>query len=113
MSIELAEYKVECLACGQVQGMVFDEENNPILGQRCQNCKVFFKELGGVRRRSSERCVVYCDVFGCEADATEVVKVSIDLETVEVRFLCGACEEVYTWGLQHGRFESARRVLQS
>jgi len=45
----------------------------------------------------------YCENSLCENEAVIEVPVSMDKPCDQVRALCGACEEVYTWGVQHGR----------
>jgi len=48
----------------------------------------------------------YCQNPYCENEATKVVPVSVDKSSDQKRALCAACEEVYTWGVQHGGFVS-------
>jgi hypothetical protein len=38
----------------------------------------------------------------CESKAVKEVPVSVRMTSDQVRALCAACEEVYTWGVQHG-----------
>jgi hypothetical protein len=45
----------------------------------------------------------YCQNPLCENEATKQVPVSISKPGDQKRSLCAACEEVYTWGVQHGR----------
>ncbi len=44
-----------------------------------------------------------CDNQFCESPATKTVHVSVDKPGDQKRHLCVACEEVFTWGVQHGR----------
>lgn len=39
----------------------------------------------------------------CENEAVIEVPVSVDKPSDQVRALCAACEEVYAWGVQHGK----------
>ncbi len=45
----------------------------------------------------------YCQNPLCENEAVTEVPVSVDKPGDDGRALCAACEEVYTWGVQHGR----------
>ena len=48
------------------------------------------------------RCVKdYCENPGCENPGAKVVPVSVAQPSDETRTLCVACEEAYTWGVQH------------
>jgi hypothetical protein len=49
----------------------------------------------------------YCQNPLCENEATKVVLVSVDKPADQRRSLCAVCEEVYSWGVQHGRIASA------
>jgi hypothetical protein len=55
----------------------------------------------------------WCQFPTCEnpSDGSTVV-VSLDTETVELRDTCHACSEVFTAGVQHGRFRAIRLLLQ-
>lgn len=44
----------------------------------------------------------YCQNPLCENKAIKEVPVSVRTTSDQVRALCAACEEVYTWGVQHG-----------
>jgi len=44
----------------------------------------------------------YCQNPLCENEAVKEVPVSVEKPSDEVRSLCAACEEPYTWGVQHG-----------
>ena len=50
----------------------------------------------------------YCENPFCETRAVKEVPVSVDGPDDQVRALCATCEEVYTWGVQHGK-ESTRQ----
>lgn len=44
----------------------------------------------------------YCQNPLCENKAIKEVPVSVETASDQTRALCSACEEVYTWGVQHG-----------
>jgi hypothetical protein len=44
----------------------------------------------------------YCQNPLCENEAVKKVPVSVEKPSDQVRSLCAACEEPYTWGVQHG-----------
>jgi transposase-like protein len=44
----------------------------------------------------------YCENSYCENEATKKVHVSQNRSGDSSRWLCPACEEVFTWGVQHG-----------
>jgi hypothetical protein len=44
----------------------------------------------------------YCQNPLCENQAIKEVPVSVHTTSDQVRSLCACCEEVYTWGVQHG-----------
>lgn len=44
----------------------------------------------------------YCQNPLCENEAVTEVPVSVERPSDQVRALCAPCEEVYTWGVQHG-----------
>jgi hypothetical protein len=44
----------------------------------------------------------YCQNPLCESKAVKKVPVSVKTGFDETRALCAACDEVYTWGVQHG-----------
>jgi len=48
----------------------------------------------------------YCQNPLCENKAIVEVPVSVETASDRTRALCAVCEEVYTWGVQHGRFAS-------
>jgi len=57
----------------------------------------------------------YCEFPTCDAEQSDVepeVLVSLDVEHVELRRTCYACNEVFTGGLQAGRFRAIRLLLQ-
>jgi len=45
----------------------------------------------------------YCENPFCENKAVKDVPVSVDKPSDQTRSLCAACDEPYTWGVQHGR----------
>jgi len=45
----------------------------------------------------------YCQNPFCENEAVKEVPVSVEKPSDQTRSLCAACEESYTWGVQHGR----------
>jgi hypothetical protein len=49
----------------------------------------------------------YCQNPLCESEASKQVPVSVDRPGDQKRSLCAACEEVYTWGVQHGQMSKA------
>lgn len=44
----------------------------------------------------------YCQNPFCENEAVKEVPVSVEKPSDQTRSLCAACEESYTWGVQHG-----------
>ena len=44
----------------------------------------------------------YCQNPLCENPAVKQVATSVNRYADQRRWLCAACEEAYTWGLQHG-----------
>ncbi len=44
----------------------------------------------------------FCQNPLCENKAAKEVPVSVEAPGDQARLLCAACEEVYTWGVQHG-----------
>ena len=53
----------------------------------------------------------YCQNPLCENEAVKVVPVSVDEPSDQKLALCAACEEVYTWGVQHGRIASVPKKV--
>jgi hypothetical protein len=51
----------------------------------------------------------YCQNPLCENEAAKIVPVSVDKPSDQKRALCAVCEEVYSWGVQHGRIASVPR----
>jgi len=51
----------------------------------------------------------YCQNPLCDAEAVRQVKVSVKKASDERRSLCACCEEVFVWGVQHGKMLSRRR----
>jgi len=53
----------------------------------------------------------YCQNPLCENEATKTVPVSVDKPSDQRRTLCAACDEAYTWGVQHGCFTSTPKKI--
>jgi len=53
----------------------------------------------------------YCQNPLCENEAAKMVPVSVDQASDQKRALCAACEEVYSWGVQHGRIASVPKEV--
>jgi hypothetical protein len=53
----------------------------------------------------------FCDNPYCEAQAAQTVHVSENRAEDSTRRLCVSCEEVFTWGVQHGAI-GTRETLQ-
>jgi hypothetical protein len=53
----------------------------------------------------------YCENEYCESSGAKVVSVSVSKPSDQTRTLCAACEEVYTWGVQHGRITSQTKEV--
>ena len=53
----------------------------------------------------------YCQNTFCETEAVKEVPVSVKEPSDETRALCAACNEAYTWGVQHGKKVSQQRKL--
>ena len=51
----------------------------------------------------------YCENPLCDTEAVTVVEVSVKKPSDEKRSLCACCEEVYFWGVQHGKMLSCRQ----
>ena len=51
----------------------------------------------------------YCQNPLCDAEAVRQVKVSVKKASDERRSLCACCEEVFVWGVQHGKMLARRR----
>ena len=54
----------------------------------------------------------YCQNPYCQNLSVRQVPVSVEGPADQVRALCAACEEAYSWGVQHGRM-SQRPVTKS
>ena len=48
----------------------------------------------------------YCENSLCQNKSVKEVPVSVEKPSDQTRSLCAACEELYTWGVQHGRMTS-------
>ena len=53
----------------------------------------------------------YCDNPLCENPGAKEIAVSVISPGDQKRTLCTACEEVYSWGVQHGRFSVEHHPL--
>ena len=53
----------------------------------------------------------FCENPHCESPGTKEVPVSVRGPGDQQRTLCAVCEEAYSWGVQHGRFEAEHRPL--
>lgn len=53
----------------------------------------------------------YCQNPLCENEAAKRVPVSVDRPSDQKRSLCAICEEVYSWGIQHGRMSSVPKKV--
>ena len=51
----------------------------------------------------------FCENPHCSSRGNKEVPVSINRPGDQQRTLCAACEEAYTWGVQHGRFSRSPR----
>ena len=51
----------------------------------------------------------YCENPLCDTEAITVVEVSVKIPSDEKRSLCATCEEVFVWGVQHGKILSRQR----
>ena len=45
----------------------------------------------------------YCENPLCENSSVKEVPVSVTKPSDQQRSLCAACEEAYSWGVQHGK----------
>ena len=54
----------------------------------------------------------FCQNPLCESPGAKVVSVSVRKHADQQRTLCAACEEVYTWGVQHGRMISYQAEIR-
>lgn len=48
----------------------------------------------------------YCQNQLCENEAAKEVPVSVNKSSDQSRAVCAACDEAYSWGVQHGRMIS-------
>ena len=55
----------------------------------------------------------YCQNMLCESEAVKEVPVSVAGPSDEVRALCAACEQAYTWGFQHGEMISRDTISKA
>ena len=54
----------------------------------------------------------YCHNPLCDSEAVKDVKVSVNRPSDEKRSLCACCEEVFLWGVQHGKMLSGGQAHQ-
>jgi len=52
----------------------------------------------------------YCQNQFCENKAVKEVPVSLEKPSDQIRSLCAICEEVYTWGVQHGKMFAGLKI---
>ena len=53
----------------------------------------------------------FCDNPCCENPGVKDVSVSVNGPGDQQRTLCAACEEAYSWGVQHGHFTAVQKPL--
>ena len=53
----------------------------------------------------------FCQNPCCENEGSKEVPVSVNGPGDQRRTLCAACEEAYSWGVQHGRFTAENEPL--
>jgi hypothetical protein len=53
----------------------------------------------------------FCQNPNCESPGIKVVLVSVRNASDQRRTLCATCEEVFTWGVQHGRITSQTKEV--
>ena len=53
----------------------------------------------------------FCENQYCESPGVKEVPVSVRRPGDQRRTLCAACEEAYTWGVQHGRMTTEQAPL--
>ena len=53
----------------------------------------------------------FCENEFCENPGAKVVPVSVEKPSDQKRTLCTACEEAYTWGVQHGTMTAHARPI--
>lgn len=53
----------------------------------------------------------YCQNPYCQNESVKEVPVSVNKPGDQARAVCATCEEVYKWGVQHGRAALSRRRL--
>ncbi len=53
----------------------------------------------------------FCQNSLCEHEAVKEVPVSVAKASDQRRSLCAACEEAYTWGVQHGQMLRRRKKV--
>jgi hypothetical protein len=53
----------------------------------------------------------FCENPNCDSPGFKEVPVSVRRASDQRRTLCAACEEVYTWGVQHGRMTTQTKEV--
>ena len=53
----------------------------------------------------------FCQNPNCDSPGFKEVSVSVSKPSDQKRTLCAACEEVFTWGVQHGRITSQTKEV--
>jgi hypothetical protein len=53
----------------------------------------------------------FCQNPNCDSQGFKEVHVSVKKSSDQTRTLCATCEEVFTWGVQHGRITSQTKEL--
>jgi hypothetical protein len=54
----------------------------------------------------------FCQNPLCENKAAKEVSVSVEGLPEQIRALCAACEEAYSWGVQHGKMSSRGLTIE-
>jgi len=54
----------------------------------------------------------FCENPFCENEGIREVRVSVNRAADGKRTLCAACEEVFAWGVQHGRISAEAESLE-
>ena len=55
----------------------------------------------------------FCENPLCQSQSVKEVPVSVKTTADQARELCAACEEVYTWGVQHGRMVMLNKINEA
>ncbi len=54
----------------------------------------------------------YCENGSCQNEAIKEVPVSVRKPSDQKRAICAACEESYSWGVQHGQMSQRGLVVE-